>query len=263
MKDKVFRSGKSVIPFLTLGYPDLGASEQLIYVLDEAGVDLIMLGIPFSDPAGESPILRRAGEVALKNGLTTDRIFDLLRRVRRQCDIPLALKSYANIVFAYGTERFVQKGAEHKINALILPDVPFEEQAEFKGVCARYGIHLISNVAQAPEERIAQITRQAQGFIYLSGSVTEVLVSTVRQFTSLPVAVSNLGIDTHSSADGIVLESEIMELVAEHGQDAPPVVLDYAKDLLARVEAHSHRKKRTATPIHTNMMATRIASSKP
>lgn len=233
MKDKLFGGETGVIPFLTLGYPNLQMSEELVYVLDQAGADLVMLGIPFSDPAGESPVLRLAGETALRNRLTTDHIFDLLARVRRRTDIPLALRCYANIVFAYGTQRFVEKAARLNVSALILPDVPFEEQAEFKDVCAKCGIQLISIVAPAPEDRIERIVRQAQGFIYLLGPVTEELVSTVRKFSALPIVASYLGATTPTGVDGIVLESEIVELVLEHGSRAPGVILDYVKDVIA------------------------------
>lgn len=236
---KAFSHGKAVIPFLTCGYPDLETSAELIYALETAGADLVILGIPFSDPAGEGSVLRLAGERALKNGVNTDHVFDFLGWVRQKADIPLALKTYANIVFAYGTERFLKIAAERKVSALILPDVPYEEQTEFKDVCDAYGIQFISFVVPAPEDRISQIASHAQGFIYLGGSLTEDLMLTLRQFTSLPVVTCSMANGAEIGANGIVLESEIMEIVDGHGKDAPQVVSDYARSVIASVKGHS------------------------
>lgn len=260
---QVFENGTAVIPFLTCGYPDLETSEKLIYALAEASSDMIMLGIPFSDPSGEGPVQRKASEAALRGGVNTDHIFELLGRVRQRTDIPVALKTYANIVFAYGTERFVRTAAGHKVNALILPDVPYGEKEEFKGVCDAHGIQFISFVAPAPRARIAQIAGQAQGFIYLGGMGTEEFLGTVQALTSLPVVVPDFGDGTNAMADGIVLESKIMEIVDLHGKDSPQAVLDYTKNVVASLKRHSHLKKRIATTMQTTMTAVKIANSNP
>ena len=125
---KAFGKGKAFIPFITCGNPSLAVTERIVYAMEEAGADLIELGIPFSDPTAEGPVIQAANVRALSGGVTTDKIFDLVRRIRQKTSIPMVFMTYANVVYSYGTERFAKVAAEIGMDGLILPDVPFEER---------------------------------------------------------------------------------------------------------------------------------------
>lgn len=240
---------KAFIPFITCGYPNLDISEEIIYALAENGADLIELGIPFSDPVAEGAVIQKASEEALKNGVSTDAIFDMLTRVRRKCNVPLAFMTYANVVFSYGSKKFMQKANALGIQALLLPDVPFEEKQEFEGVCDEFGINLISFVAPTSAKRLTQIIQEAKGFVYCVSSygVTGVrenisndvkaMVDSIKSIRDIPVAVG-FGISTPEQAktisryaDGVVIGSAIVKLCAQYGKDAPKHIGTYAKSI--------------------------------
>lgn len=123
---EAFQRGKAFIPFITCGDPSLEITEQIVYAMEEAGADLIELGIPFSDPTAEGPVIQAANVRALSGGVTTDKIFHMVERIRKNTEIPMVFMTYANVVFSYGTERFIKNAAELGMDGLILPDVPFE-----------------------------------------------------------------------------------------------------------------------------------------
>ena len=162
---EAFANGKAFIPFVTCGDPSLEVTEQLVYAMEEAGADLIELGIPFSDPTAEGPVIQEANVRALSGGVTTDKIFAMVEKIRKNTKIPMVFMTYANVVFSYGTERFIKKAAEIGMDGLILPDVPFEEKEEFDAVCKQYGLDLISLIAPTSHERIAMIAKEAEGFV--------------------------------------------------------------------------------------------------
>ena len=166
-----FKDGKAFIPFLTCGDPDLETTEKLVCAMAEAGADLIELGIPFSDPTAEGPVIQEANVRALSAGTTTDKIFDMVVRIRKTVKISLVFMTYANVVFSYGSERFISKAAEIGINGLILPDVPYEEKEEFEPICKKYGLDLISMIAPTSDHRIAMVAKEATGFIYVVSSL--------------------------------------------------------------------------------------------
>ena len=168
---EAFAHGKAFIPFITCGDPSLEVTEQLVYALEEAGADLIELGIPFSDPTAEGPVIQAANVRALSGGVTTDKIFEMVEKIRKRTAIPMVFMTYANVVFSYGTERFVKKAADIGMDGLILPDVPFEEKEEFDSVCRAHGLDLISLIAPTSHERIARIAREAEGFVYCVSSL--------------------------------------------------------------------------------------------
>ncbi|MFC3867018.1 tryptophan synthase subunit alpha [Helicobacter equorum] len=240
---------KAFIPFITCGYPNLDISEEIIYTLAENGADLIELGIPFSDPVAEGAVIQKASEEALKNGVSTDAIFDMVARVRRKCNVPLAFMTYANVVFSYGSTKFMQKANALDIQALLLPDVPFEEKQEFEEVCDAFSINLISFVAPTSAKRLIQIIQEAKGFVYCVSSygVTGVreninndvkaMVDSIKSIRDIPVAVG-FGISTPEQAktisryaDGVVIGSAIVKLCAQHGKDAPKHIGAYAKSI--------------------------------
>ncbi|MGI6201745.1 MAG: tryptophan synthase subunit alpha [Christensenellales bacterium] len=242
-----FDHGKAFIPFLTCGDPDLETTAALVRAMAQAGADLIELGIPFSDPTAEGPVIQQANVRALAGGVTTDKIFDMVRQLRRDVSIPLAFMTYANVVFSYGSEAFIRACADLGVDALILPDVPLEERDEFAPLCQRYGVDLISLIAPTSADRVDTIARQAQGFLYTVSSlgVTGVrsqieadvseMVRRVRANSACPCAVG-FGISTPeqarqmaAQADGVIVGSAIVQLVAQHGRDAAPHVADYVR----------------------------------
>ena len=134
---EAFAKGKAFIPFIICGDPSLEITEQLVYAMEEAGADLIELGIPFSDPTAEGPVIQGANVRALSGGVTTDKVFDMVVKIRKNSSVPMVFMTYANVVFSYGTERFIKTAAEIGMDGLILPDVPFEEKEEFDIVCKK------------------------------------------------------------------------------------------------------------------------------
>ena len=244
---KAFENGKAFIPFITCGDPDLETTAAVVRAAVANGADLIELGIPFSDPTAEGPVIQGANLRALNGGVTTDKIFDLVRDLRRDVEVPMVFMTYANMVFSYGSERFISTCREIGIDGLILPDVPYEEKEEFLPICRRYGVDLISLIAPTSEDRIAMIAREAEGFLYIVSSlgVTGVrseirtdlgaIVETVRQNTDIPCAIG-FGISTPEQAakmagisDGAIVGSAIVRLIGEHGKDAPEYVGEYVK----------------------------------
>ena len=244
---KAFENGKAFIPFITCGDPNLETTAAVVRAAAANGADLIELGIPFSDPTAEGPVIQGANLRALNGGVTTDKIFDLVRNLRRDVEVPMVFMTYANVVFSYGSERFISTCREIGIDGLILPDVPYEEKEEFLPVCRRYGVDLISLIAPTSEDRIAMIAREAEGFLYIVSSlgVTGVrseiktdlgaIVETVRQNTDIPCAIG-FGISTPEQAakmagisDGAIVGSAIVRLIGEHGKDAPEYVGEYVK----------------------------------
>jgi tryptophan synthase alpha chain len=244
---QAFSNGKAFIAFITAGDPSLEITEQLVIKMAEEGVDLIELGIPFSDPVAEGGVIQRADVRALSAGTTTDNIFDMVRRIRKVCNIPLAFMGYVNPVFTYGTDRFMKNCGEIGIDAVIIPDVPFEEKKELLPYCTKYGIDLISLIAPTSHERIRMIAREAQGFVYCVSSmgVTGVrkeistnvaaMVKLVKEVKDIPCAIG-FGISTPEQAakmaevsDGVIVGSAIVKIVEQYGADCVPYVAEYVR----------------------------------
>lgn len=175
-----FKNGKAFIPFVTCGDPDLETTEQIVYAMVEAGADLIELGIPFSDPTAEGPVIQGANIRALANHVTTNDVFDLVRKLRKTVTIPMVFMTYANVVFSYGSEKFISICKEIGIDGLILPDIPYEEKDEFDGICKKYDLDLVSMIAPTSHNRISMIAKEANGFNVL-----------VRQFFYIDCIVSH------------------------------------------------------------------------
>ncbi len=246
---KAFAGGKAFIPFITCGDPDLETTAAVVRAAAAAGADLIELGIPFSDPTAEGPVIQGANIRALKGGVTTDKIFDLVRELRRDVTIPMVFMTYANVVFSYGAEKFISTCAETGIDGLILPDLPFEEKEEFQPVCKKYSVDLISLIAPTSANRIAMIAREAEGFIYIVSSlgVTGVrseiktdlasIVNVIRENTKIPCAIG-FGISTPEQArrmsglsDGVIVGSAIIRLLEKYGKDSPEYVGEYVRQM--------------------------------
>lgn len=251
-----FTKGKAFIPFVTGGDPDLETTEKLIYEMAGKGADLIEIGIPFSDPIAEGPVIQEADERALKAGCTTDRLFDLVERVRRTVEIPLVFMTYLNPIYSYGSERFMENCKRVGIDGVIVPDLPYEEKDELKDICKANDIELISLIAPTSKERIKTIAKEAEGFIYcvssmgVTGVRSEItsdiggMVELVREVTDLPVAIG-FGIATPKQAedmakfgDGVIVGSAIVKMVAAEGRDCVNTVGNY----VAEMKAAANRK---------------------
>lgn len=246
---KAFENGKAFIPFITCGDPDLETTAAAIRAMVENGADLIELGIPFSDPTAEGPVIQGANIRALSGGITTDKIFDFVREIRRDVTIPMVFMTYANVVFSYGAERFISTCKDIGIDGLILPDLPYEEKDEFQPICHKYGVDLVSLIAPTSENRIAMIAKDAEGFLYIvsslgvTGTRSEIktdlasIVNVVRQNTSIPCAIG-FGISTPEQAkkmadisNGAIVGSAIIKLIERYGKDSPKYVGEYVKSM--------------------------------
>lgn len=246
---KAFENGKAFIPFITCGDPDLETSAKIIRSMAQAGADLIELGIPFSDPTAEGPVIQEASLRALSAGTTTDKVMDLVRELRKDLFTPMVFMTYANVVFSYGAEKFIKTCSEIGIDGMIIPDLPFEEKEEFQPLCKKYGVDLISFIAPTSENRIAMIAKEASGFIYIisslgvTGTRSEIttdiasITKVIRENTSIPCAVG-FGISTPQQAakmaavsDGAIVGSAIVKIIAKYGKDAPEHVKEFVKSM--------------------------------
>lgn len=240
-----FANGKAFIAFITCGDPDLETTAAAVRAAVENGADLIELGIPFSDPTAEGPVIQGANLRALNGGVTTDRIFEFVRTLRQDVTVPMVFMTYANVVFSYGAERFISTCQEIGIDGLILPDLPFEEKEEFLPLCHQYDVDLVSLIAPTSENRIAMIAKEAEGFLYIvsslgvTGTRSEIktdlasIVKVVRENTDIPCAIG-FGISTPeqarqmaSLADGAIVGSAIIKLLEKHGKEAPAYIGTY------------------------------------
>ncbi len=246
---KAFENGKAFIPFITCGDPDLGTTAAAVRAAVRNGADLIELGIPFSDPTAEGPVIQGANLRALTGGVTTDQIFELVREIRRDVAIPMVFMTYANVVFSYGAEDFLSTCKEIRIDGVILPDLPFEEKEEFLPLCHKYGVDLISLIAPTSQNRIAMIAREAEGFLYIvsslgvTGTRSEIktdlasIIQIVRENTNIPCAVG-FGISTPEQArkmadisDGAIVGSAIIQLLETYGSEAPALIGEYVRSM--------------------------------
>ena len=244
-----FQNGKAFIAFITCGDPDLETTAKVVRAAAANGADLIELGIPFSDPKAEGPVIQGANLRALSGGVTTDRIFDLVRELRRDVSIPMVFMTYANVVYSYGAGRFIRTCSDIGIDGLILPDVPYEEKEEFLPLCHEYGVDLVSLIAPTSENRIAEIAAEAEGFLYIvsslgvTGTRSEIttdlasIVSVVRQHAKVPCAIG-FGISTPEQArkmaavsDGAIVGSAIIKILEKYGRDAAPEVGKYVRSM--------------------------------
>lgn len=244
-----FENGKAFITFFTCGDPDLETTAAAVRAAVENGADLIELGIPFSDPTAEGPVIQGANLRALNGGVTTDQIFGFVRELRRDVTVPIVFMTYANVVFSYGAERFIGACKDIGIDGLILPDLPFEEKEEFLPFCHKYGIDLISLIAPTSKNRIAMIAKQADGFIYIVSSLgvtgirSEIktdlasIVKVARENTEVPCAIG-FGISTPEQAakmadlsDGAIVGSAIIKLLEQYGKEAPKYIGEYVKKM--------------------------------
>ncbi len=246
---QAFQNGKAFIAFLTGGDPTIEKSEQYIMKMVEAGADLIEIGVPFSDPIAEGPVIQNANVRALANGATTDQLFELVERVRKKTEVSMVFLLYANSVFKYGYERFCKRCQEAGVDGLIIPDLPFEEKGELAPIARAHGVDVISLIAPTSEERIKMIASDASGFLYIVSSmgVTGIrqeittdlssIIKAVKEATDIPAAIG-FGISTPEQAkkmagiaDGAIVGSAIVKIIEQYGEHADEAVYQYVKSM--------------------------------
>lgn len=244
-----FNNGKAFIGFVTAGDPDLNTSKEILLSMSKGGCDLIEVGIPFSDPIAEGPVIQDANIRALKNNVTTDDVFALTKSVSQEVDTPMVFMTYLNVLFKYGYDKFLQKAKNSGICGVIIPDLPYEEKDELQSVAKKYGIEVVSLVAPTSDDRIKMIAADAEGFIYTVSSMgvtgvrseiktdLESITKAIKEVTDVPVAIG-FGINTPEQAkkyshiaDGVIVGSAIVKLVAEHKTDAPKYIYEYVKSM--------------------------------
>lgn len=244
-----FENGKAFIGFITAGDPNLETTKRIIKKMAEAGCSLVEIGIPFSDPIAEGPVIQNANIRALKNNVTTDDVFAMVNELQNEVDIPMVFMTYLNVLFKYGYDRFLQNASDAGICGVIIPDMPFEEKAELQSVAKNYGIEVVSLIAPTSEDRIKTIAADAEGFVYTVSSLgvtgvrseiktdLESITAAIKEATDVPVAIG-FGINTpeqakhySSFADGVIVGSAIVKIIAEYGEDAPDKVYDYVKSM--------------------------------
>ena len=246
---EAFAKGKAFIPFVTCGDPSLDVTEKIVYAMEEAGADLIELGIPFSDPTAEGPVIQGANLRALSGGVTTDKVFDMVEKIRKNSSIPMVFMTYANVVFSYGIERFCKRAAEVGMDGMILPDVPFEEKEEFASVAEKYGLDLISLIAPTSHEKISMIAKEAEGFLYCVSSIGvtgtrsefttdfDEFFGVIKKNATIPCAVG-FGISGPEQAkkmstycDSVIVGSAIVKLISQYGKESSEKVYEFTKSL--------------------------------
>ncbi len=251
--NSAFDHGKAAVTFLTCGDPDLETTAAAIRTAVENGADLIELGIPFSDPTAEGPVIQEASLRALKNGITTDRVFEFVRELREDVMVPMVFVTYANVVFSYGAERFLSACRDIGVDGLILPDLPYEEKEEFLPLCHTYEVDLISTVTLVSAGRIPKIAKEAEGFLYVLANgggvrtadetyaaLTETM-KTIREYTDIPCAVDYDFGELHQAkrfaetADGVIAASGLVKLLAEQGKQAPETIREYVHTLKSAI----------------------------
>lgn len=246
---EAFKTRKAFIPFITGGDPDLDTTKKVLLALQDAGADLVEIGIPFSDPMAEGPVIQDADERALAKGCTTDLLMDAIAEIAPSMHIPMVFMTYMNPIYTYGKEKFMQRCKEIGISGVIVPDVPFEERAELSEACEKYGIAQIAMVAPTSEERIQTIAKTSEGFLYCVSSlgVTGVrneitsdvgsMVGKAHEASDIPCCIG-FGISNPEQAakmaavsDGVISGSAIVRIVGEHGKDCVEPVREFVKSM--------------------------------
>lgn len=244
-----FKDNTAFIGFLTAGDPTTEKTVEYILAMEEAGCDLVEIGIPFSDPMAEGVVIQDANIRALKHNTTTDDVFDIVREVRKKTDIPLVFLTYINPVFFYGYEKFFSKCNELGIDGIISPDLPYEEKGEIAEIAKANDVDVISLIAPTSKQRIQMIANDATGFIYVVSSLgvtgmrseiktdLNAILSDIREVCDLPLAVG-FGINTPEQAneigkiaDGVIVGSAIVKIIEKYGEDAAQHIKEYVSSM--------------------------------
>lgn len=249
-----FQHKKALIAFLTAGDPDLDTTRSLLKVLAQNGADLIEIGIPFSDPIAEGVVIQEADLRALQNGVTMEKIFDMIAGVRAEIAVPLVIMTYCNVLYGYGSERFIKRCREIGVNGLVIPDLPYEEKEEFQPLCTQYGVELVSMVAPTSNERIGTIAKEAEGFLYMitsgltgagasGGMSPQEMVARARETSDIPCAVScdyqepERLAELAAAADGVIVENSVVYLTSQYGRSSLEPVSEYIRSVSQQLHA--------------------------
>lgn len=246
---KAFAGKKAFIGFVTAGDPDLETTKKVIEKMADAGCTLVEIGIPFSDPVAEGPVIQNANVRALKNNVTTDDVMQMAKELSQKIDIPMVFMTYLNVLFRYGYDRFLKNAKDSGISGVIIPDLPFEEKEELQSVAVGYDMDVVSLIAPTSEDRIKMIASDAKGFLYCVSSLgvtgirkdittdLDSIVQTIKSVSDVPVAIG-FGINTPEQAkkysqiaDGVIVGSAIVKIIEQYGKDAPDRVYDYVKSM--------------------------------
>lgn len=246
-----FNGQKALIAYLMAGDPNLEKSAEYILAAQAGGADLIEIGIPFSDPVAEGPVIEAAAARALAAGTQLQHVLSMVASIQDHVHIPLLLMTYCNPVYVHGYAKFFARCAEVGVCGVIIPDLPFEEQAEAQVYARQHGVEMVTLIAPTSQQRIAQIAVAAEGFIYLVSSLgvtglrSEIttdlaaIVADIKQHTNTPIAVG-FGISTPEQAalyaqvcDGVIVGSAIVQLIEQHGEHAANHVQQYVADMKA------------------------------
>jgi len=247
--DRAFQNGKTFIGFVTAGDPNLDKTQEFVLQMEKAGAGIVEIGIPFSDPIAEGPVIQSANVRALKGGCTTDKVFDMVTQLRKKTEVPLVFLAYLNSLYKYGYERFCTRCREAGIDGLIIPDLPYEEKGELEPIAKAYGMHLISMIAPTSEARVRMIAQEAEGFLYVVSSMgvtgvrnnikTDIskIIEVIRQVTDTPAAVG-FGIHTREQveeyekiADGAIVGSALVKIVEQYGENAGDEIYKFVAEL--------------------------------
>ncbi|WP_125706027.1 tryptophan synthase subunit alpha [Lacticaseibacillus daqingensis] len=248
-----FATGKAFIPFIVAGDPDAASTVANAVALAEAGADIIELGIPFSDPVADGPVIQAGDLRAFNGGITVDTVFAIVAAIREKVQTPLVFLTYANVPFKYGYDRFCAQCQALGVAGLVIPDLPYEAQGEIRPFTRKYGLDLITLITLNSQDRLPALAKAAEGFIYVVSTegITgardnfdqrlATLFAQIRQYTTVPAALG-FGIHTPEQAqtlarfaDGIIVGSAIVALAATHGTQAAPVIGAYAKEMIAAI----------------------------
>ncbi|MCX5726271.1 MAG: tryptophan synthase subunit alpha [Candidatus Saganbacteria bacterium] len=230
-----FIDNKALITFITAGDPSFKVTEKLIYEMEKAGADIIELGVPFSDPLADGPVIQEAHIRALKSGTTVAKVLSLVSKVRKRSEVPLILMLSYNLIVSYGISEFIKGTKKAGVDGLIVPDLPMEESSDLRNLSEQVRVDLIQLIAPtSTDDRIKAAAQESTGFIYLISllgitGAREKLPSTVaesirkiRQYTKKPVAVG-FGISKPKHvkeivklADGVIVGSAIVDIIAKN-----------------------------------------------
>ncbi len=253
IKNAFRADGKSLIAFLVAGDPSIEKTIDYVLAAEKAGADLIEIGIPFSDPVAEGPVIQAANERALSKGIKLYQIFDMVKKIREKTSIPMVFLTYINPVYNYGIEKFTAMCKETGIDGLIVPDLPFEEKGEIDSYCEKNGLDLIALVAPTSKDRVKKITERATGFVYCVSSMgvtgmrerieTDLrgMTAAIREFTDTPVAIG-FGLSSpeqvaaiRDAADGFIVGSAIVKIIGEYGENAEEQLSAFVRNMKAAI----------------------------
>lgn len=236
--EQAFHDKKALIAFITGGDPDLDATKELMLTMQQAGADLIEIGIPFSDPIAEGPVMQKANIRALTGGTTTKALFSMLKEARGNMRIPIVLITYFNSIFKFGTEEFMRNCKEAGVDGVIVPDLPYEEKGELTDSAKKYGVIYISMITPDEKERAVMIAKEAHGFLCCipSHGVTETpdqiqsgferFMADIKNAADIPCVI-NYGVESPEQAkkmaqasNGVIVDDAIVNLIAKHGKNS-------------------------------------------